>query len=267
MVALAGETHAAGLSGGPPLGEAPAQNPKVIGQNPQADPAFQPGSAMVAAAIQAKAAPQDADPSLDPRPESMGTPEPPLSLMWRLGAASSRNADPSDAQAVDCLLVFDRPEAAVSSDQRRRMTEAGRMVRHAGHQVGRIRGIPGEDLIVRHQSTLHLIEDHFGTELGGLACLPASDQGGLRLEQAQDLLGGGDRLPTKHPSLGLLRHPLQQGLEPIELCPEALGLLSRRLQQEGTDLSGLSHRRSGNAECPPVEGNAGLGCRLTVSHR
>jgi hypothetical protein len=55
---------------------AAADDQQILREDAQADPTLEPGGVMVAAAAQAEAPPQDADPVLDAGPEAVAAPEP-----------------------------------------------------------------------------------------------------------------------------------------------------------------------------------------------
>src|SRR5436190_23802035 len=85
-----------------------------------------------------------------------------------------------------------------------------------------------------------LVEPELAAELGRLTGLAAADQRGVRLEQAEHLLGGGDLLAPEHPPGGLVDDPRDQRREPVEARAEPDRGRGAGAVQEPTDPARLA---------------------------
>src|SRR5579885_3040169 len=135
---------------------------QIAGDHPEAQPAFHPLSAMIAAFAPAIVAPQTGNPPLNPCSPPIAAPKGgrafPGSTLLRC-LAHRRNRHLLDPCGFELLLRIGSVDSTISGHQPRRPSK------HLLMMSDRINGLPVllrmfQDLIARHQPAFHLVYGH-----------------------------------------------------------------------------------------------------------
>jgi hypothetical protein len=168
---------------------------------------------MIETAIQPACSPHLADPAFDAIAKTAGRTEPALlflptaarGLVSRFGQAHA-----ADAQASRLAFILWGMRASVTTQLMWRMTKELAMVLHTGDHLPVIGRIAFKQAILRNQAAVHFAKPHLAAELGvfGLG-FAATDNGGVRLEQAHHFVTRRNGVALQHPPTRLRHHTLQ----------------------------------------------------------
>src|SRR6266498_5227355 len=182
---------------------------QVVGDNAPADPALHAVIAVVATAVQLVPTFQPTDPSFDAGPPITTTLKPllPRVRLARGGLPPGLGQhDTTYATLFGGLLIRWGCNFAIGHQQVWRASEPADVMVQAGHQLGRIVRIAGQDRIATDDPTLDLVQPDHPPELGRLAQLALANDRGVRLEDADQLLGRREGFAFEHPPCGLVDH-------------------------------------------------------------
>ena len=238
---------------------------QIVGEQAEADPAVHARVAVVPTAVQFVAAFAPADAALDPGPPVVSGDKPVLPLirqpLGRLFPWFGQD-DLGHLALRQSALVCRRLEAAVARHQLGRVAKALAVGVHARHHLGGFVRIPREDLRAGDDATLDLVQPAHAPELDWLARLAFAQDGRMRLEQADDLLGCGHLLALQHATrhvLDHLRDQRHQFLQPVGATLRRL--VGRRRQGLRRVLRVIDHRL-GQVHHVPLRRLQRIGSRL-----
>ena len=188
-------------------GEFSADDGEIIGDHAPADPTLKAIFAMIATAVEAMFAFEYTDASFNAVVEATPTAEPGLGFMLaasvRLMAGFGQD-DTFDTLVLSIGFVDGRVETSVATGLVGWFTKAAAMAVESWLPLGVIRRIALEDRPVADEATIDLIQPDFVPKLGFLANLVATNDGGVRLKEADKLLRGRDAFPAKDAAHGLV---------------------------------------------------------------
>src|SRR5581483_6464071 len=133
-----------------------------------------------------------------------------------------------------------------------RAAEAGGVVVEARADLGLVGGVADQHGVAADDAALQLVEPGLAAELGRLAGLAPADQRGVRLEQAEHLVGGRDLLAAQHPPGRLVDDPADQRREPVQTSPQPSGRRTRAAWRRAapTTPKSRSYRTQRSASMP-----------------
>ena len=115
------------------------------------------------------------------------------------------------AGLIGVTFIASRGEGSVAGHGVRWMAKLGAMVVQTRRQLRSVRRVALQHHVARHQSTLHLVQHELGAELRRCGQLATPNDGGLRLEETDYLVGGRHEFPIQHALLGLGAHLAHHG--------------------------------------------------------
>ncbi len=121
------------------------------------------------------------------------------------------------------------------------------MVSKAGFPLPAVWRVAIQDAVVADDASLDLVQPHFATELDRLVGLPTTDDGGVRLEDTDDLITCRYLLALKDPPFGLGDNLLNAGKELFQGGLQLLRLLVPLALQGRQHLLRLTNAGLGNA--------------------
>src|SRR5262249_40298911 len=131
-------------------------------------------------------------------------------------------------------------DTAVACYQTRRMPKEGLVMGHCLQSLSMLIGM-FQDLVARHQASLHFIQNDLATKLDQCASFMTRDGTGMRLKEAEHFLLGSHLLALQHPQARLSNDALHQREHLLHLREQALDGWLGLLTQERHHLLTLPH--------------------------
>src|SRR5260370_7766961 len=179
---------------------------EVTGHDRKAQPEVHAVLPVIGAFAPTKVPPQTRNAPLDTRtPPIAALPAPRAleRLAFLRELARCRDGHPLDPGGQQALLGFRRMHPPVASHQTRRMLKERLVVPHRFNGLPMLSGV-FQNLVARHDATLHLVEDDVSAKLDERPALVARNGAGVRLAEAEHLLARSQLLAPPHatPCLG-----------------------------------------------------------------
>src|SRR5581483_9159501 len=121
-----------------------------------------------------------------------------------------------DAKRLGPAEIVTTGKAAIGNRLSRRLAIEGDVAIEHGEEAFAVGGVAGFDHQVEHQAALASGQVEFVAIFNVAAAF--DDNVGMRLEQADDLVAGGDGFTVKNPTLGLCDDPFDQWAIVVELA-------------------------------------------------
>src|SRR2546427_5244345 len=259
-----GETHPLGFAisrqmalRSPGLGPSWArssQDPQVVRDDPEPDPALHACASAIATAVESMTALEHADPSLAAGAPAERAPKP----SQRRRAPAAQQSDIADAARGRRALVALRSEAGIGDGQPGRVAEERDMAGHRWDPPRAGRHPPDADLVVRDELGLGLLNLHDLAELGWLGCFAFADGFRVRLEQTEDFARV-MRVAFQHARARLREDAAHEADGRAQVLPHPRQRPRRPTIHRGPDGLGVADHRARDLHQLPIEpGHPGL---------
>ena len=204
-----------GVRGGPPtcLGvsgcQVPGYHPQIMGDPAQASPAFHPGWAVIAAAVQRVAPFQAAAPPFKAGAPVASSATPLLAFvrepLGRLLAGLGQD-DLCDLLGPGILRVGSGIQPTVPRQQRRRMPKVLAVLGQTQGHLGFFVGIAAQDGVAPDDAALDLAQPAHAAALRGFPRFPLAHNRGVGLKETDNFLAGRHLCALHDPAYGLRDH-------------------------------------------------------------